>query len=71
MQDQLKVFSVGIVIQCWISGFFIGKISEGNFGAGFKHSAMLAATAYLSLVISQVLLAGAFTIVPPTPGGVA
>ncbi len=68
MQGQLKVFSVGIIIQCWISGFFIGKISEGNFGAGFKISAMLAATAYLSLVLSQFLLAGAFTMVKP--GGV-
>ena len=56
MQGQLKVFSVGIIIQCWISGFFIGKISEGNFGAGFKHSALLAVTAYLSLVVSQFLL---------------
>jgi hypothetical protein len=58
--DQLNIFSVGIIIQCWISGFFIGKISEGNFGAGFKHSAMLAATAYISLVASQILLAGVF-----------
>ena len=61
MQGQLKVFSVGIIIQCWISGFFIGKISEGNFGAGFKHSALLAATAYLSLVLSQFLLSGVFS----------
>jgi archaeal flagellar protein FlaJ len=69
MQGQLKVFSVGIILQCWISGFFIGKISEGNFGAGFKHSALLAATAYLSLIVSQVLLANIFTIEglkPPT-----
>ena len=61
MTDQVKVFSVGIIIQCWISGFFIGKISEGNFGAGFKHSALLALTAYISLVLSQYLLAGVFT----------
>ena len=60
MQDQLKMFSVGIIIQCWISGFFIGKISEGNFGAGFKHAALLAATAYVSLIVSQILLSGAF-----------
>jgi archaeal flagellar protein FlaJ len=67
MQSQLKVFSVGIILQCWISGFFIGKISEGNFGAGFKHSALLAVTAYLSLVISQILLSGIFTIGGITP----
>ncbi len=65
MQDQLKIFSVGIIIQCWISGFFIGKISEGNFGAGFKISAMLAATAYISLVLSQFLLQGTFTMIKP------
>jgi flagellar protein FlaJ len=62
MGDQLSVFSVGIIIQCWVSGFFIGKISEGNFGAGFKHSALLAATAYGSLVLSKLLLGGMFNI---------
>lgn len=62
MQDQMKTFSVGIILQCWISGFFIGKISEGNLAAGFKHSAMLAVTAYISLVLSQYFLAGAFGI---------
>jgi flagellar protein FlaJ len=62
MQSQLGTFSVGIILQCWISGFFIGKISEGNFGAGFQNSAMLAATAYLSLILSQNLLSGLFGI---------
>jgi archaeal flagellar protein FlaJ len=65
MSDQLEIFSVGIIIQCWISGFFIGKISEGNFGAGFKHAALLALTAYASLVLSRILLAGVFTGLTP------
>jgi flagellar protein FlaJ len=64
MQDQFRMFSVGIILQCWISGFFIGKISEGNFGAGFQYSAMLAATAYLSLILSQQFLSGVFGITP-------
>jgi len=64
MQDQMRMFSVGIILQCWISGFFIGKISEGNFGAGFQYSAMLAATAYLSLVLSQEFLSGMFGVTP-------
>lgn len=59
MGNQMNMFSVGIIIQCWISGFFIGKISEGNLAAGFKYSAMLAATAYVSLILSQGFLAGA------------
>jgi flagellar protein FlaJ len=58
MQEQMKTFSVGIILQCWISGFFIGKISEGNFGAGFKYSAILGLTAYISLIASQQLLGG-------------
>ena len=64
MQDQMRVFSVGIILQCWISGFFIGKISEGNLGAGFQYSAMLTATSYLSLIISQQVIAGLFGITP-------
>jgi flagellar protein FlaJ len=60
MNSQLKMFSVGIILQCWISGFFVGKISEGNLGAGFRYSAMLAITAYVSLVVSQLLLSGMF-----------
>jgi len=64
MQDQMRMFSVGIILQCWISGFFIGKISEGNFGAGFQYSAMLAGTAYLSLILSQQFLSGMFGITP-------
>jgi hypothetical protein len=62
MQNQLGLFSVGIIFQCWISGFFLGKISEGNFGAGFQYSTLLAATAYVSLVLSRQLLSGLFGI---------
>jgi flagellar protein FlaJ len=58
MQQQIVLFSVGIIFQCWMSGFFIGKISEGNFAAGFKYSAMLAVTGYVSLFLSQSYLTG-------------
>lgn len=58
MQQQLMMFSIGIIFQCWMSGFFIGKISEGTFAAGFKYSAMLAATSYVSLLLSQSYLTG-------------
>jgi hypothetical protein len=53
MQEQMVMFSIGIIFQCWMSGFFIGKISEGTFAAGFKYSAMLGATGYVSLFLSQ------------------
>lgn len=64
VQEQLIVLSVGIILQCWLSGFFIGKISEGTFAAGFKYSAVLAVTAYVSLLLSQNFLVGMSTISP-------
>jgi pilus assembly protein TadC len=63
MQHQILVFSIGIIFQCWMSGFFIGKISEGTFAAGFKYSAMLAVTAYVSLFLSQNYLTGMLGVV--------
>jgi flagellar protein FlaJ len=63
---QMGIFSLGIIFQCWISGFFIGKISEGNFGAGFKYCALLAITAYVSLVLSQNFMVGIFGVGLPT-----
>lgn len=64
MQHQITVFSIGIIFQCWMSGFFIGKISEGPFAAGFKYSAMLAATGYISLLLSQNYLSKMLGVMP-------
>jgi len=63
MQQQMNLFSIGIIFQCWMSGFFVGKISEGCFAAGFKYSALLAVTAYVSLVLSQSFLWGLYRVV--------
>jgi hypothetical protein len=68
MQQQINLFSTGIIFQCWLSGFFVGKVNEGTFAAGFKYSAMLVLTAYVSLIVSQQLLGGLYGVVavPPT-----
>jgi len=58
IQSHVDIFSAGIIFQCWLSGLFIGKISEGIFAAGFKYSAMLIVASYLSLLISQNFLTG-------------
>jgi len=62
MLEQMNLFSVGILLQCWLSGFFVGKINEGTFAAGFKYSAMLVLTAHISLALSQSFLGGMFGI---------
>ena len=66
VHEQLLVLSIGIILQCWLSGFFIGKISEGSLAAGFKYSAVLAVTAYVSLIVSQNLLIGMYALAPLT-----
>ena len=66
LAGQIGLFSMGIIFQCWISGFFIGKISEGNFAAGLKYAGLLAITAYASLVLSQNFMVGIFDVAPPS-----
>jgi flagellar protein FlaJ len=61
MQNQINLFSTGIILQCWLSGFFVGKVNEGTFAAGFKYSAMLVITAYISLLISQNFIGGMYS----------
>ena len=63
MEGQINLFSIGIILQCWLSGFFVGKVNEGTFAAGFKYSAMLVLTAYVSLVISQTFLGGMYSFI--------
>lgn len=63
MSEETGILSMGIIFQCWISGLFMGKISEGNLAAGLKYAALLAVTAYVSLIISQNFLAGIFGVV--------
>jgi flagellar protein FlaJ len=54
------IIEAGIVFHCWLSGFFIGKVSDGNFASGFKYAAMLAITAYATLFLSKQFVAELF-----------
>ncbi|MDG6223430.1 MAG: type II secretion system F family protein [Candidatus Bathyarchaeota archaeon] len=63
MAEDSGILSLGIIFQCWLSGLFMGKISEGNIAAGLKYSAILTITAYISLIVSQDLLADLFGVV--------
>jgi len=53
-----SIIEAGIIFHSWLTGFFIGKVSEGNFASGFKFSALLSLTAYTTLIVSQQLVAG-------------
>lgn len=55
-----SIIRAGIVFHSWLSGFFIGKVSEGNFASGFKYAALLAITSYVTLILSVRLVMGLF-----------
>ncbi len=56
VKGQMALFSSAIIFHSWVSGFFIGKVTQGNFAAGFKYSLLLAVTAFMSLLVSQNII---------------
>jgi flagellar protein FlaJ len=60
MSGSGGIIRAGIVFHSWLSGFFIGKVSEGNFASGFKYAALLALTSYFTLILSVRLVTGLF-----------
>jgi len=56
VEAQTSLFSCAIIFHSWISGFFIGKVTQGTFAAGFKYSVFLAITAMVSLLFSQNII---------------
>lgn len=53
LESQMKILSSAIIFQCWLSGFFIGKVTQGTFTAGFQYSILLAAVSLASLLLSE------------------
>lgn len=51
--SEMGIFSSALILQCWLSGFFIGKVIQGTFAAGFEYSILLAAVSLASLLVSQ------------------
>lgn len=53
---QLTItLSITIILQSWLTGFFIGKITSGAFAAGFKYAILLAVIAGLAIILTSQL----------------
>lgn len=57
---SVGIIEAGIVFHSWLSGFFIGKVSDGNFASGFKFAALLALAAFFTLLLSRGLVTNLF-----------
>jgi flagellar protein FlaJ len=53
LSSEMGILSSALVLQCWLSGFFVGKVVHGTFSAGFLYSILLAATSLGALIASQ------------------
>jgi len=57
--NDMRVFSYAVILQSWLAGLFIGKITTGSYSGGFLYAAILTVIAILAAVI---ILAGMFDV---------
>ncbi|MBS3926477.1 MAG: type II secretion system F family protein [Nitrosarchaeum sp.] len=50
---RFELLGIAILIQSWLSGLFLGKITTGSYSAGFRYSIILICIAIGSIVIIQ------------------
>lgn len=55
-QSLMEFVSVAVVVQAWLAGFFIGKVSSGAYSGGFMYSVMFTAATMVSIALIQTHL---------------
>ena len=50
-KNRFELLGVAILIQSWISGLFLGKITTGSYSGGFMYSVLLVATSIGAIVV--------------------
>lgn len=58
--SDFRFFSFAVIIQAWLAGLFLGKITTGSYSGGFQYSAMLVVIALAGVLViqSQVISVG-------------
>lgn len=51
--DRFLLLGIAILVQSWLSGLFLGKITTGSYSAGYRYSIMLVMIAIGSIIIIQ------------------
>ena len=55
-KSRFQLLGIAILIQSWISGLFLGKITTGSFSGGFIYSALLVGTSLVAILLIQLKL---------------
>jgi len=52
-KSRFELLGIAILIQSWLSGLFLGKITTGSYSAGFKYSIILVIITIGAIIIIQ------------------
>ncbi len=63
-QSLMEFVSIAIIIQAWLAGLFIGKVTQGAYSGGFGYSAMLTGATMAAIAVIQSHLININTLVP-------
>ncbi|WP_255458368.1 type II secretion system F family protein [Nitrosarchaeum sp. AC2] len=50
---RFELLGIAILVQAWLSGLFLGKITTGSYSAGFRHSIILIIISMISIAVIQ------------------
>ena len=50
---RFELLGIAILVQSWLSGLFLGKITTGSYSAGFRHSIILIIISIGAIIIIQ------------------
>ena len=53
---DVRTFSLSVLIQAWLAGIFLGKITTGSYSGGFQYAAILSIIAMIGIIIIQAQL---------------
>jgi flagellar protein FlaJ len=55
-KSRFELLGVAILVQSWISGLFLGKITTGSFSGGFMYSIFLVGITIGAILVIQMKL---------------
>ena len=53
-KSRFQLLGIAILIQSWIAGLFLGKLTTGSYSGGFMYSALLVATTIGAIMLVQL-----------------
>ncbi|MBM2819856.1 MAG: type secretion system protein [Nitrosarchaeum sp.] len=51
--SRFELLGIAILVQSWLSGLFLGKITSGSYSAGFRYSIILIIISIGAIIIIQ------------------